>query len=85
MRSTSRVAHGKAPVTLGGVRMTEPKPPMKKDISRFTRASPVWVKNQHRLLNERVERVREEFESSPLNRLDLKRGTRLGVVAAGPP
>jgi len=85
VRSTSRVAHGKAPVKLGEVRKTKPKPPMKKDISRFTRASPVWVKDQHKILNERVEKVREEFESSQFNSLDLKPGSRLGVIAAGAP
>ena len=85
VRSTSRVAHGKAPVMFGEIKRVEPKPSMKKDISRFTRASPVWVKNQHRLLNERVERVREEFESSTLNSLDLVHDARLGVVAAGAP
>ena len=85
VRSTSRIAHGKATVKLGEVRKAEPKPPMKRDISRFTRASPVWVKDQHRILNERVEKVREEFEFSPFNSLELKPGVRLGVIAAGAP
>ncbi len=85
VRSTSRVAHSKAPVTFGEVTEATSKSPMKKDISRFTRASPVWVKNQHRLLNERVERVREEFESSPMNSLDLRPSAKLGVIAAGAP
>jgi indolepyruvate ferredoxin oxidoreductase alpha subunit len=85
VRSTSRIAHGKAAVKLGEVRTVDPKPPMKKDISRFTRASPVWVKDQHRILNERVETVREEFESSLFNSLELKPKSRLGVIAAGAP
>jgi len=85
VRTTSRVAHGKAPVVFGEVREAPLKPLMKRDISRFTRASPAWVKSQHRVLNERVERVRQEFESSPFNRLDLKPGTGLGVIVAGAP
>jgi indolepyruvate ferredoxin oxidoreductase alpha subunit len=83
VRSTSRVAHGKAPVRLGEVRKVEPRLRLKRDISRFTRASPLWVKNQHRVLNERIESVRGEFESSPLNGLDLKSDSRLGVIAVG--
>ena len=85
VRSTSRVAHGKATVRLGEIRKVEPKLHLKRDISRFTRASPLWVKNQHRVLNERIESVRGEFESSPLNGLDLKPDSRLGVIAMGAP
>jgi indolepyruvate ferredoxin oxidoreductase alpha subunit len=77
VRSTTRVAHGKAPVMFGEIKEVQPKHPIERDISRFTRASPVWVKSQHRLLNERVEKVREEVEFSPLNSLDIKPGTKL--------
>jgi indolepyruvate ferredoxin oxidoreductase alpha subunit len=83
VRSTSRVAHGKALVRLGEIRKVEPKPHLKKDISRFTRASPLWVKNQHRILNERIESVRSEFESSPHNNFDLRSDSRLGIIAVG--
>ena len=85
VRTTSRVAHGKAPVTYGVVKVAEPKPPMVKDIARFTRASPVWVKSQHRILNERVESIREGFESSPFNECIIKPRSRLGVIASGAP
>ncbi|MCX6656299.1 MAG: thiamine pyrophosphate-dependent enzyme [Candidatus Bathyarchaeota archaeon] len=85
VRSTTRVAHGKASVMFGEIKEVQPKLPIKRDISRFTRASPVWVKSQHRLLIERVEKVREEIESSPLNSLDIKPGTKLGVIATGAP
>jgi indolepyruvate ferredoxin oxidoreductase alpha subunit len=83
VRSTSRVAHGKAPVKIGEIREVQPKLHLKKDISRFTRASPLWVKSQHRILIERIENVRVEFESSSLNEIDLKPDSRLGVIAVG--
>ncbi len=83
VRSTSRVAHGKAPVGLGEIKKVESKLHLRKDISRFTRASPLWVKNQHRVLNERIEEVRGEFESSPFNRFELMSDSRLGVIAVG--
>jgi indolepyruvate ferredoxin oxidoreductase alpha subunit len=85
VRSTSRVAHGKAPVKLGDVKKFEPKVALKKDISRFTRASPVWVRNQHKTLNDRVEKVRDEFEYSLFNLLEIYPGSRFGVIAAGAP
>lgn len=85
VRSTSRVAHGKAPVKLGDVKKFEPKAALKKDISRFTRASPVWVRNQHKTLNDRVEKVRDEFEYSLFNLLEINPGSRFGVIAAGAP
>ena len=83
VRLTSRVAHGKAPVSLGEIKEMMPKPHMSKDISRLTRASPLWVKNQHRVLNDRIEAVRGEFESSPFNGYDGISDSRLGVIAVG--
>jgi indolepyruvate ferredoxin oxidoreductase alpha subunit len=83
VRSTSRIAHGKALVELNDVKKGSRLPLVKRDLARFMRASPVWVKEQHRVLNKRVEDVHVEFESSPFNRLDLKPGSTLGVIAAG--
>jgi indolepyruvate ferredoxin oxidoreductase alpha subunit len=83
VRTTSRVAHGKAPVRFGPVVAVERKEPVKRDLARLMRASSVWVKEQHAVLNGRVEAVRGEFDSSPLNRLELKPGCRVGVVASG--
>jgi indolepyruvate ferredoxin oxidoreductase, alpha subunit len=85
VRTTSRVAHSKAPVKFGVVRKLEPKAALRKDINRFTRASPVWVKNQHKILNDRIEKVREEFEYSSLNSLEINPGSRFGIIAAGSP
>ena len=85
VRSTSRIAHGKAPVELFEIKKANRFPPMKRDLARFMRASSVWVKDQHSLLNKRVEDVRLEFESSPFNSLELKQGCRLGVITSGAP
>ena len=85
VRSTSRIAHGKASVKLNEIKKANRFPPMKRDLARFMRASSIWVKDQHSLLNKRVEDVRLEFESSPFNSLELKQGCRLGVIASGAP
>ena len=83
VRSTTRVAHGRAPVEHGQVRAPEKKAPLARDVSRFTRASASWVKQQHRVLNERVKAMAADVETSPFNRLHLSRGSRVGVVASG--
>jgi len=83
VRTTSRVAHGKAPVRFGAVALVDRKEPVKRDLPRLMRASSAWVKEQHAVLNGRVEAIRAEAESSPLNRLELKPGCGVGVVASG--
>jgi indolepyruvate ferredoxin oxidoreductase alpha subunit len=83
VRSTSRVAHMRSNVTLGPIKKVEREPRMKRDIRRFTRASPVWCQEQHALLNERVERMRPDLEASPFNELTLPVGAKMGVIASG--
>jgi len=83
VRSTTRVAHGRAPVRYGKVKAPEKKTPLTRDVSRFTRASAAWVKQQHRVLNERVKAIESEAETSQLNILNLRPGAKLGVIASG--
>lgn len=83
VRSTTRVAHGRAPVTLNKPRVVEKKAHLSKDISRFTRASPSWVRQQHRSLIEKVDSMRGEVEDSPLNVLKVSRSAKIGVIASG--
>ena len=84
VRSTSRVAHMIGEVTFGPVQDIRRAAEFKRDIRRFTRASPVWCMEQHRLLNEKIEKMRSEFEDSRFNELHLpQRNTGVGVVASG--
>jgi indolepyruvate ferredoxin oxidoreductase alpha subunit len=83
VRSTSRIAHGKAPVKYDPIHEAEDRPRLTKDISKFTRASPSWVKNQHRDLNERVNSMLVESEASQFNLLTLKSEARAGIIASG--
>ena len=83
VRSTSSVAHMRGNVTLGPVRKIEREPRMERDIRRFTRASPVWCQEQHALLNERVERMRQPLEDSAFNALNVPGGAKMGVIASG--
>ena len=83
VRSTSSVAHMRGNVTLGPVKKVEREAKMERDIRRFTRASPVWCREQHALLNERVESMRRPLEDSAFNSLDIPGGARMGVIVSG--
>ena len=83
VRSTSSIAHMRGNVVLGPVKRVEREPGMERDIRKYTRASPVWCQEQHRLLNEKVERMRQPLEASNFNALKLPGGAKLGVIASG--
>jgi indolepyruvate ferredoxin oxidoreductase alpha subunit len=83
VRSTSRIAHGKAPVKYSHVQAADDKPSLVRNISRYTRASPAWVKQQHRDLLEKVENMVPDSEASQLNALKLVDGAEAGVIGSG--
>ena len=82
VRSTSRVAHGKSPVVYGHIEKVGRKPHLERDISVYTRASPVWCMQQHANLNRKVDALTPLVEKDH-NELSLRPGQRLGVVASG--
>jgi len=83
IRSTTRVAHSSANVTLGPIRAVARKPSFEKDIRRHTRASPVWCMEQHSRLIKKVQESKPVFEQLPLNRLAMNGEEKYGVVATG--
>jgi indolepyruvate ferredoxin oxidoreductase alpha subunit len=82
VRSTSRVAHGKSPVVYGPIEEVKRRPHFERDISVYTRASPVWCMQQHASLNRKVDALAPLVETEH-SELDLRTGQRLGVVASG--
>lgn len=82
VRSTARVAHGKSPVETGPIQKVPRKPHLARDISVFTRASPVWCKQQHMRLIEKTKALVPSVETD-FNRLKMKKDQRHGVVASG--
>jgi indolepyruvate ferredoxin oxidoreductase alpha subunit len=82
VRSTARVAHGKSPVAFGPVKKVGVKPHLGRDISVYTRASPVWCQQQHSKLIEKTEGLLPDFERRH-SRLDMRPGHRVGVIASG--
>ena len=84
IRSTSRVAHMRSAVTYGPVRRIRRAAEFKRDIRRYTRASPVWCMEQHRLLNETIETMKLKFENSKFNELSIPENNMgVGVIASG--
>jgi len=71
-------------VALGSIRSIQGKAELKRDIRRYTRASPAWCMEQHAILNSKMEKMKLRFESSKLNELDIPENCRgIGVVASG--
>jgi indolepyruvate ferredoxin oxidoreductase alpha subunit len=84
VRSTSNVAHMKGEVTHGPIKGQSRVGEITRDIRRFMRASPAWCMEQHNLLNKKNEKLREKFELSKLNELDIPENScGLGVIVSG--
>lgn len=84
IRSTTSVAHMKGGVRYGPVQRPRRVGVFKRDIRRFTRASPLWCMEQHELLNKKMEGIKSKIEGSKLNELHVSDGNEgLGVVASG--
>jgi indolepyruvate ferredoxin oxidoreductase alpha subunit len=84
VRSTSLVAHMRGPVRLGLVQKIRGPAEFKRDIRRFTRASPIWCMEQHTLLNAKIEKLRPIFERSKFNELHVPdKNSGIGVIASG--
>lgn len=84
VRSTSLVAHMRGAVKLGLVQKIRKPAEFKRDIRRFTRASPIWCMEQHTLLNAKIKKLRPIFERSKFNELQVPdKNSRIGVIASG--
>ena len=84
VRSTTRVAHMTGVVELGAIKKVGRKPDFKRDVRRYTRASPMWCREQHRRLNEKLEALSHRVDELEVNRLHIPDGgAERGVVASG--
>ena len=84
VRSTSLVAHMRGGVRFGPVQKKKEPTELKRDIRRFTRASPIWCIEQHSLLNAKIEKLQPIFERSKFNELHIpKENSRIGIIASG--
>ena len=81
-RPTTRVSHGKSGVTVGPLPETKRPAKFAKDLERFV-VLPKHTRVLLKKLNLKQEAIRKELMSSPWNRLELKDGAKLGVIATG--
>ena len=81
LRPTTRVCHARQPVTLGPIDVTPRPARFERDPARWA-ATPRFRLELHRRLNEKLATIRQEFESSPLNREEDGVGP-LGIIATG--
>jgi indolepyruvate ferredoxin oxidoreductase alpha subunit len=81
-RSVTRLSHARSKVTLGEIERPERE-------AHFDKSTTRWVclptnSRKHRLnVIERFARIREAADTFPYNRLDLKPGAKLGIIAGG--
>ncbi len=82
VRSTTRISHSRGIVSPAAPqRITVPKKDYQKDAPKFVML-PGYARMRHPLVEERIERLTEEAENNPLNRLE-KGSSKLGVLCSG--
>jgi len=82
LRPTTRISHAKSDVDVGDVLPRPKNIAFKKDVERYV-VLPKHTRVLLKKLNAKQDMIREELASSPWNRLDLRDGANLGIVASG--
>ena len=82
LRPTTRVSHGKSDVTLGELPSERREKKFVKNMERFV-VLPRHTRALLKMLNAKQEVMAKELASSPWNKLTLKPGAKLGIIASG--
>ncbi|HMK48313.1 MAG TPA: indolepyruvate ferredoxin oxidoreductase subunit alpha [Methanocella sp.] len=82
LRPTTRISHGKSDVTIGNLSGISREKKFVKNTERFV-VLPRYTRSLLKKLNERQERMARELADSPWNRLSLKAGAKIGIIASG--
>ncbi len=80
-RTTTRTSHSKSIVTLGERTEQPGKVELVKDMPKYTML-PVSAKRRHPLVEERIVKLKEYAETTPLNRIEYN-DTKIGVITNG--
>ena len=80
LKSSTRISHSQTLVSLGE-RVDVPIKPYEKNIKKYVMI-PAYGRLRHVVVEERMNRLREFAEQSPLNRIEW-RDKKIGVIAAG--
>ncbi len=81
-RPTTRISHGKSDVTIGELPTTGREKKFVKNVERFV-VLPKHTRALLKKLNAKQEVMAKELAASPWNRLSLKPGAKLGIIATG--
>lgn len=79
-RTTTRVSHSKSIVTLGEVKKVGIKP-YKKNIQKYVMI-PAHAKKKHYEVEERLKKLKEYSNNSPLNRVEMG-DNKIGIITSG--
>ncbi|MBI5000321.1 MAG: indolepyruvate ferredoxin oxidoreductase subunit alpha [Euryarchaeota archaeon] len=82
LRTTTRVSHMRAPVSIGPLRGPKAEGRFEKDPERFV-VLPAHARKRHAVLLEQLAKLQEFSEKSELNRFEGSRDSKLGVLTAG--
>jgi len=83
VRPTTRICHARQPVVCGPIHREPRRANFEKDPGRWA-ATPRFRLKLHGEVNEKLEAIRKEFETSPFNPTDGgDAGGPLGIIAAG--
>ncbi len=81
LRSVTRIGHARGDVKLGPINKEKKKGEFKKG-DRF-QCMPGWSRKNRLVMVERLNKIKESFETSPYNSIKAVKGAKLGVIAAG--
>lgn len=82
LRTTTRLSHSQQDVTLGEIPPIKKKGKFDHDKSRWT-FLPVNARKQRRLMLERMEKIKEAFETNPFNKTAINEKSVVGIIASG--
>jgi indolepyruvate ferredoxin oxidoreductase, alpha subunit len=81
IRSVTRIGHSRGDVKLGPITQDKKKGEFKKS-DRF-QCMPAWSRKNHPIMIERLNKIRESFETSRYNSIKAVSGAKLGIIASG--
>ena len=82
VRVTTRISHSRGDVRLGPIPKPNKTGHFERDPERYVTIAPN-ARRRHPWLNRQYERAAELAEGFPLNKLELKGGAKVGVIACG--
>jgi indolepyruvate ferredoxin oxidoreductase alpha subunit len=82
LRSVTRIGHARSDVVLGEMKKEKRKGKFVKDPQKLV-CLPANFRFNRRLVVQRMEKIIQAVETLPYNKMTLKKGAKLGVVACG--